>query len=398
MWTGPGLAARAAGGESRATLTCLALKQIWARPAKRDSPVHGNRLPSAARYDHSVPMLARIQSIATALPQTRISQPEVRDFVAQATDKGLSPRIAAIYDSTGVESRAIAQPPEFYLGRADFPERNMVYLAEGQRLLEQAAKEALAEAGLEPGHIDVIVCVSSTGIATPSIASQMLAPMGFRADALTVPLFGYGCAGGVLGLQVAGDLVRADRSRRVLLLTVELCSLAFRFGDLTKKAIIASTLFADGASAVVLSAAGDGPALGAFAQHTWPDSRAMMGWDVDELGLGLILSRDLPSFVHSHFAPVVDGFLAREGLDKAALTEPACHPGGRKVIDALERCFAHLPAGLVETRAVLADHGNMSSPTVHFVLKRILARGETGPLLITALGPGFTGAMGIVHR
>lgn len=343
-------------------------------------------------------MLARIQSIATALPHHRISQPEVRDFVAQATEKGLSPRIAAIYDSTGVESRAIAQPPAFYLGRADFPQRNAVYLAEAQRLLEAASAQALAEAGLKPAEIDAIVCVSSTGIATPSIASQMLAPMGFRTDALTVPLFGYGCAGGVLGLQVAGDLVRADPSRRVLLLTVELCSLAFRFGDLTKKAIIASTLFADGASAVVLSAEGDGPALGRFAQHTWPDSRAMMGWDVDELGLGLILSRDLPRFVHSHFAPVVEGFLAREGLDKDSLSEPACHPGGRKVIDALEQCFAHLPAGLAETRAVLADHGNMSSPTVHFVLQRILARGESGPLLVTALGPGFTGAMGIVHR
>lgn len=343
-------------------------------------------------------MLARIQSIATALPQYRISQPEVRDFVAQATEKGLGARIAAIYDSTGVESRAIAQPPEFYQGRADFPERNAVYLAEGQRLLEQAAKEALAEAGLEPGQIDAIVCVSSTGIATPSIASQMLAPMGLRADALTVPLFGYGCAGGVLGLQVAGDLVRAQPSRRVLLLTVELCSLAFRFGDLSKKAIIASTLFADGASAVVLSADGDGPALGHFVQHTWPDSRAMMGWDIDELGLGLILSRDLPSFVHSHFAPVVDGFLARERLDKAALSEPACHPGGRKVIDALESCFAHLPEGLAETRTVLAEHGNMSSPTVHFVLQRILAKGHGGPLLMTALGPGFTGAMGLIHR
>lgn len=343
-------------------------------------------------------MLARIQSIATVVPDHRISQPEVRDFVAQATDRGLSPRIAAIYDSTGVETRAIARPPEFYLGRADFPQRNAVYLTEGQKLLERAASQALAGAGLEPGDIDAIVCVSSTGIATPSIASQMIAPVGFRADTLTVPLFGYGCAGGVLGLQVAGDLVRADPKRRVLLLTVELCSLAFRFGDLTKKAIIASTLFADGASAVVLSAAGDGPALGAFAQHTWPDSRAMMGWDVDELGLGLILSRDLPSFVREHFAPVVDGFLAREGLDRAALSEPACHPGGRKVIDALQLSFPHLSDGLATTRAVLADHGNMSSPTVHFVLQRILARGETGTLLMTALGPGFTGAMGIIHR
>ena len=343
-------------------------------------------------------MLPRIQSIATVVPDHQISQPQVRDFVGQATEKGLSPRIAAIYDSTGVESRAIARPPEFYLGRADFAQRNAVYLTEGQKLLERAAAQALDEAGLEPGAIDAIVCVSSTGIATPSIASQMIAPMGFRADALTVPVFGYGCAGGVLGLQVAGDLVRADPKRRVLLLTVELCSLAFRFGDLTKKAIIASTLFADGSSAVVLSADGDGPALGNFAQHTWPDSRAMMGWDVDELGLGLILSRDLPSFVREHFAPVLDGFLAREGLDKAALSEPACHPGGRKVIDALEQSLAHLPHGLATTRAVLADHGNMSSPTVHFVLQRILARGETGALLMTALGPGFTGAMGVLHR
>ena len=160
-------------------------------------------------------MLPRIQSIATVVPDHRISQPQVREFVGQATEKGLPERIAAIYDSTGVESRAIAQPPEFYLGRADFPQRNAVYLAEGQRLLERAAAQALAEARLEPGHIDAIVCVSSTGIATPSIPSQMIAPMGFRTDAQTVPLFGYGCAGGVLGLQVAGDLVRADPSRRV---------------------------------------------------------------------------------------------------------------------------------------------------------------------------------------
>jgi alkylresorcinol/alkylpyrone synthase len=343
-------------------------------------------------------MQPRIQSIATAVPPFAITQPQVRDFVSGALERGLPPRIAAIYDSTGVNSRAIVQPPEAYLGTPDFGARNAVYLAEGQRLLEDVAMAALAKAALTPDQIDAIVCVSSTGIATPSIPSQMLSPMGFRADVQCLPLFGYGCAGGVLGLQVAGDLVRADPARRVLLLTLELCSLAFRFGDLTKKAVIASTLFADGASAVVLSSHGDGPALGVFGQHTWPDSRAMMGWDIDTSGLGLILSRDLPAFVRDQFAPVVDGFLESAGLDKAALTEPACHPGGRKVIDALEAYFCDLPGGLIETRAVLADHGNMSSPTVHFVLERILAKGETGPLLLTALGPGFTGAMGVLHR
>lgn len=343
-------------------------------------------------------MLPRIQSIATLVPSHTITQHQVRDVVASASPRGLPARIAAIYDTTGVNTRAIVQPPAFYLGTADFAQRNAVYLAEGQALLERAATEALAKAGLAPDQIDAIVCVSSTGIATPSIPSQMLAPLGFRTDVLCLPLFGYGCAGGVLGLQMAGDLVRADPKRRVLLLTMELCSLAFRFGDLEKKAIIASTLFADGASAVLVSAYGDGPALGNFAQHTWPGSRAMMGWDVDAMGLGLILSRELPSFVRDHFAPVVDGFLTRERLAKASLAEPACHPGGRKVVDALEACFEHLPQGLAMTRAVLADHGNMSSPTVHFVLERILASGETGPLLMTALGPGFTGAMGVIHR
>lgn len=343
-------------------------------------------------------MHPRIQSIATAVPPFVITQPQVRDFVSSALERGLPPRIAAIYDSTGVNARSIVQPPEAYLAAPDFGERNALYLAAGQQLLEDVAGAALAKAGLAADQIDAIICVSSTGIATPSIASQMLSPMGFRSDAMCLPLFGYGCAGGVLGLQVAGDMVRADPARRVLLLTLELCSLAFRFGDLTKKAIIASTLFADGASAVVLSAAGDGPALGHFAQHTWADSRAMMGWDVDTLGLGLILSRDLPAFVRDHFAPVVDRFLDSAGLAKASLTEPACHPGGRKVIDALEAYFDHLPGGLEMTREVLADHGNMSSPTVHFVLERILARGDSGPLLLTALGPGFTGAMGVLHR
>lgn len=343
-------------------------------------------------------MLPRIQSIATAVPSFAITQHQVRDFVASALPAGLPARIAAIYDSTGVNTRAIVQPPETYLGPPDFGRRNALYLSAGQQLLEDVAQAALAKAGLAADQIDAIVCVSSTGIATPSIASQMLSPMGFRADAQCLPLFGYGCAGGVLGLQVAADLVRADPKRRVLLLTMELCSLAFRFGDLTKKAIIASTLFADGASAVVLGAGGDGPALGHFAQHTWPDSRVMMGWDIDSLGLGLILSRDLPAFVAQHFAPVVDGFLGSAGLDKAGLSEPACHPGGRRVIDALEAYFAPLSGGLAATRAVLADHGNMSSPTVHFVLERILAKGEAGPLLLTALGPGFTGAMGVLHR
>lgn len=342
-----------------------------------------------------------IRALATAVPPHAIGQAEVRDHIAASMPGGMPDRIARIYDSTGIETRYLVQPSDAYLEGQDWEQRNQVYLDGGQRLLERVAADALAKAGREPGEIDCIVCVSSTGIATPSIPTQMLKPMGFNPVTPILPLFGYGCAGGVLGLQVARDMVLAAPERRVLLLTLELCSLAFRLGEISKKAIVASTLFADGASAAVVEGRGDGPALGAFAQHSWPDTRSMMGWDVDALGLGLILSRDIPSFVRKEFAPVLDRFIAAQGLDLTALDEPACHPGGRKVIEALEAYFeerAGRPVALNHTREILRGHGNMSSPTVHFVLERILADGGSGPLLMTALGPGFTGAMGVIER
>lgn len=343
-------------------------------------------------------MPAILNAIATGVPPHRVSQQQVREQVSAAIPGGLPERIARVYDSTGIDTRHIVREPGFYFGDAGLKARNDVYLTEGQKLLEAVAADALGKAGLEPAQIDAIVCVSTTGIATPSIASQMLAPLGFRRDALTVPLFGHGCAGGVMGLQMARDLVLADPARRVLLLTLELCSLTFRPGDASKKAIIATSLFADGASACVVSGGGEGPGLGGFAQVTWPDTRAMMGWDVDDMGLGLVLSRDIPSFVRREFAPVVEAFLTREGVELTSLGEPACHPGGRKVIEALEEQFDHLPNGLAHTREVLRGHGNMSAPTVHFVLEQLLGEPGRGPVLLTALGPGFTGALGLVHR
>lgn len=342
-------------------------------------------------------MLVKINGLATAVPPFPIDQAEVRDAMNIAMDQSMPKRIAQIYDNTGVDTRYLVQPANAYLSGQDWPTRNRLYLNAGQELLERVAQEALREAGLTPADIDMILCVSSTGIATPSIPTQMLEPIGFRPNTTILPLFGYGCAGGVIGLQVARDMVLADPKRKVLLLTMELCSLAFRFGDISKKAIIASTLFGDGSSAIVLSAGGNGPSLGAFTQHSWPGTRSMMGWDIDELGLGLVLSRDIPSFVGRHFGPVLDRFLADRGLAKADLAEPACHPGGRKVVEALETWLG-TGTRLEHTRKVLGGHGNMSAPTVHFVLQSLLATPDDRPILMTALGPGFTGAMGIVER
>ncbi len=170
--------------------------------------------------------------------------------------------------------------------------------------------------------------------------------------------------------------------------------MAYDHAQMEKKDMVALALFADGCAAAVIGA-GQGPGLAAFAQHVWPDSIDMMGWDIGDTGFDLVLARDIPAFVASDFAPVADLFLAGRRLTKADLAEPACHPGGGRVVDALADYFGD---DLGATRSVLRDHGNMSSPTVLFVLKALLESGPlAGPTLLTALGPGFTGALGLLE-
>jgi alkylresorcinol/alkylpyrone synthase len=341
---------------------------------------------------------AHILSLATGVPENHISQDEVIARLGQNMGGEMPRHLRSIYNNSGIDNRYLAQSADDYMAPAEWPKRNASYLKEAEKLIIELSAKALAKAGLEAGQIDTIVCVSSTGVATPSLPTQMLRKAGFADTTQVIPLFGYGCAGGVLGMQVARDIAIARPDANILLLCVELCSLAFRMGDNSKKGIVSTALFADGASAMVISAHGDGPRIGNIVQKTWPDTRDMMGWDIDEAGLGLILARDIPSFVTREFVPVLDAFLSANHLDKADLQEPACHPGGAKVIDALEAYFDHLPDGLPLTREILRGYGNMSSPTVHFVLEKALENNEADkPIVITALGPGFTGAVGLVH-
>jgi alkylresorcinol/alkylpyrone synthase len=335
----------------------------------------------------------RLLALGTALPSHRITQTQVLDILAQANGKALPPRMAEILGNTGIEQRHIAMPPEYYFGERSWAGRAQVYENTAAALFQIAAGRALERAGLTPADIGQIVFVSTTGTMTPSLPSRMIAAMGFAPDTRCVPLFGYGCAGGVIGLGVAADLVRAVPGKAVLLVSLELCSIAYDHARMDKKDMVALALFADGCAAAVIGA-GRGPELSAFASHVWPDTLEMMGWEIGDTGFDLVLARDIPLFVNSHFARVCDTFLAGQGLSKADMAEPACHPGGGRVVDALAEYFGNdLPA----TRNVLRQNGNMSSPTVLFVLEALLAAGTINkPMLMTALGPGFVGAMGLL--
>jgi alkylresorcinol/alkylpyrone synthase len=224
---------------------------------------------------------------------------------------------------------------------------------------------------------------------------MLIERMGLRSTIQRLPIFGLGCAGGVVGLARAADQAAVEPGKTVLFLVVELCALLFRRDDWSKSNVVATALFGDGAAAALLSTDGEGPTIVASGEHTWPGSLDVMGWEVANDGLKALFSRDIPNLVTARVREVASEFLGRHGLAVDDIDRFVCHPGGAKVIDALEYAFG-LPGGaLAETRAVLRDYGNMSAATVIFVLERILAKARAAGehwqrALMTALGPGFT--------
>jgi alkylresorcinol/alkylpyrone synthase len=332
-------------------------------------------------------------SLATARPAYELPQ----DAVAEAARAIFAPqfpefdRMAAVFRTAGVRTRQSVMPIEWYLQPRNWPERTAAYLDGAVDLFARAAEGALAEAGLAGGDVDVIVTVSSTGIATPSLEARAMDRLGFRPDAARVPVFGLGCAGGATGLAIAARLARAEPGAVVLFVCVELCSLAFRTTEPSKADIVATALFGDGAAACVLRAGEAGFAHVAGAgEHTWPDTLDVMGWRIDPDGLGVIFAQAIPPFARKHVRPAMDEILAAQGLEVSDVDRFICHPGGMKVMEALEAALELGQGALDHEREVLAEHGNMSAPTVLYVLDRARRQGLPRRSVVTALGPGFT--------
>jgi len=344
---------------------------------------------------------AALVSLATSVPAHTFLQ---KDVLAAAWDIFGSrfpdyERFASIYTNTGIIKRHGVKPFDWYLTPRGWPERTEAFLEGAEALFIEVAGKALASAGIRAADVDTVVTVCSTGIATPSLDARVHRRMGFRSDVSRVPVFGLGCAGGASGLSIASRLAQARRGSNVLLVTIELCSLALRLDELTKANIIATSLFGDGAAAIVLRA-GDGgeTQIESTGEHLWPDTLDVMGWSVDPLGFGVILRRTVPEFVSSELKPALEQILSRMRLSLADIGRFICHPGGAKVISAIETALALDQGTLDHERDVIADYGNMSAPTVLFILQRALAKGLPARSLLTALGPGFTASCVSLRR
>lgn len=336
---------------------------------------------------------AALISLATSVPPYQFHQKQIlaaaRDVLTDRYPE--FEQLSSLFANTGIRHRYGVKPIEWYLERRGWPERTQAFLEGAEKLFIDVAGKAIAGAGLSAGDIDTVVTVSSTGIATPTLEARVAGKLGLRQDVSRVPVFGLGCAGGVSGLSIAARLAQARPGTNVLLVALELCTLAVRHDELTKANVVAASLFGDGAAAVVLRA-GDGGAtrIEATGEKLWPDTLDIMGWSVDPEGFGVIFQRTIPGFVAEHMRPAVAEMLSRMELSIDDIDRFICHPGGTKVIRALEQAFSLHQGALDHEREVIADYGNMSSPTVLFVLERARAQGLPPRSLLTALGPGFT--------
>lgn len=337
----------------------------------------------------------RLLSVATAVPRHRLDQAAVqaraRTLFAERPPEDLE-RLLPVFANAGIENRYSCVPLEWYERPQGWADKNRLYLHHAAELSERASRAAVEEAGLGMNEIDAVVAVSTSGIATPSLDALLVERMGLRRDVRRLPVFGLGCAGGVLGLTRAAQMARAMPGAKVLCVVVELCGLTFRRRDQSNGNMVAAALFGDGAAAAVLGPGDEGPTLGAGGEYTWPQSLDVMGWTVEDDGFGVLFSRDIPALIRKHFRPALDRFLDANGIEFDEIDNVVCHPGGAKVVAALEAALGFPPGRLILPRQILREFGNMSAASVMFVLDRALKAGDIGRglTLMTAVGPGFT--------
>lgn len=341
--------------------------------------------------------LPYIISTGIAKPPYRIHQSEAKPFIRDLFADIFSDidRLLLLFENTQIATRHFCVPLEWFRENHTFQEKNALYIDHATSLSIQALQSALQSASLDLGDLHHLFFVSTTGLSTPSLDARILNELKAQPQLKRTPIWGLGCAGGAAGLSRAFDYVSAYPEQMACIVAVELCGLTFQRNDLTKSNLVATSLFADGAAAVIV--AGDKAKIqsGVRIKNTrstlWPDSLDVMGWDFSSSGFHVIFSRDIPTFVQTEVTPDIRVYLSEQGISSP--DHFIFHPGGKKVLEAYEESLKIPPGKLDLSEKILRENGNMSSCTVLYVLDEFLREkrigsGEIG--LISALGPGFS--------
>lgn len=337
-----------------------------------------------------------VAGVAVKFPQHRNSQAET----ISALTNFAGPEFRRFALSSGVDFRHTALPLSRYGQLSGFTEANDVYIEVALDLAEQALLAALDQAEVKPSEVDIVFSTTVTGLSVPTLEARLANRVGLRQDVKRVPLFGLGCVAGAAGVARMHDYLRAFPDQVGALLAVELCSLTIQRKDNSMANLVATSLFGDGAGAVITKGAaraaagpkgGGTPKVQATRSRIYPDTEDVMGWKIGSAGFRIVLSVDVATVAEKYLGEDVRGFLADHGLTPQDVSTWVCHPGGPRVIEAVENVL-DLPADALDhTRNSLRNNGNLSSVSVLDVLRATMAdpppAGSIG--LMIAMGPAF---------
>ncbi|MCP3961891.1 MAG: type III polyketide synthase [bacterium] len=346
---------------------------------------------------HQPSPTASIPAVGKAFPRHYYDQDALLSaFRKEWSKEHFNPsRLERLHRNVLVGGRHLALALEDYDQLETWGQANDAWIRVAQEVGAEAVRNALERAGLTVDDVDALITVTVTGVATPSLDARLMNRLGLRPEVRRMPIFGLGCVAGAAGISRATDYVVAHPDQVAVLLSVELCSLTLQRQDLSIPNLIATGLFGDGAAAVVVAGAerqAEGPQVLATRSVFYPDTEGVMGWDVSERGFGIVLSADVPKMVTDHLRGDVDSFLADHGLERDDIASWVCHPGGPKVLEAMEEGLELDPEALAVTWRSLREVGNLSSTSVLLVLQETMESHRPAPGsygVVTAMGPGF---------
>ena len=303
-------------------------------------------------------------------------------------------KVLKIFEGAEVDIRYGIMDIEEVFTASSFEEKNAIYVAEIKKLGTQVLKKALLEHSWTAESIDYIITVSCTGIMIPSLDAYLVNEVGLREDVIRLPVTEMGCAAGISGLIYATNFLRSNPGKRAVVIAVESPTATFQLNDYSMANMVSAAIFGDGAACVLLSSRdGDaGPQIRGEGMYHFKDATHLMGFDLTNTGLKMILDPAVPETIATHFPEIVHPFLAKYGTSIEQVDHLIFHPGGKKIVQTVEELFGQLGKNIDDTRETLRLYGNMSSVTVLYVLERFLKkeieRGEQGLLL--SFGPGFS--------
>ncbi|MDQ4038200.1 MAG: type III polyketide synthase [Actinomycetota bacterium] len=351
---------------------------------------------------------SRIESVAVALPQHCYEQAAITEMV---TDLVLPAGVSAallqrLHANAGVAQRHLVLPLDEYATLDGFGAANDAFIRAGLDLGARAITEALQSAGLSASDVDLIMVTSVTGVAAPSLDARLVTRLGLRPDVKRLPIFGLGCVAGAAGVARVHDYLLGHPAHVAVLLSVELCSLTVQRDDPSTANLVASGLFGDGAAAVVMLGAERKTSSRAGAEvvntgsRFYPGTERVMGWDIGGSGFRIVLDASVADVVGAHLADDMKSFLAAADLDIPDVARWIAHPGGPKVLNAVQQALALPENALHHAWTSLAAVGNLSSASVLHVLAATLddpppPAGSHDVLF--AMGPGFCAELVLLH-